>query len=198
MKIRIRLILLIGAVSGALLGQTAMATAEPSDPAARAAVIVRKMTRAEKLQYVRGFFPFYQKPLPSWMANAAGHVPGIPRLGIPALRETDASLGVANNIEQRLGDTATALPSTLALAASFDPALARSAGAMIGSEARAKTFNILLAGGVNLTRDAWGGRNFEYFGEDPLLSGVMAGAAIAAAGQAWLRAGFGVRARGKR
>ena len=50
---------------------------------------------------------------------------------------------------------------------------------MIGSEARAKTFNVLLAGGVNLTRDAWNGRNFEYFGEDPLLSGVMAGAAVA-------------------
>ena len=49
---------------------------------------------------------------------------------------------------------------------------------MIGSEARAKTFNVLLAGGVNLTRDPWGGRNFEYLGEDLLLAGVMAGAAI--------------------
>lgn len=46
---------------------------------------------------------------------------------------------------------------------------------MIGSEARAKTFNVLLAGGVNLTRDPWAGRNFEYLGEDPLLAGVMAG-----------------------
>jgi beta-glucosidase len=49
---------------------------------------------------------------------------------------------------------------------------------MIGAEARAKTFNVLLAGGVNLTRDAWGGRDFEYVGEDPLLAGVMAGASI--------------------
>ena len=150
-----------------------------ADPAIRAAAIVRTMTRAEKLQYVHGYFPPYQKPRPPEMADAAGHVPGIARLGIPALRESDASLGVANNVEQRRGDTATALPGTLALAATFDPALARSAGAMIGSEARAKTFNVLLAGGVNLTRDAWGGRNFEYFGEDPLLSGVMAGAAVA-------------------
>ena len=49
---------------------------------------------------------------------------------------------------------------------------------MIGSEARAKRFNVLLAGGVNLTRDPWNGRNFEYLGEDPLLAGMMAGAAI--------------------
>ncbi len=179
MRIRTGLLALAGAVSAVLPGQAAIAQKPVGDPAARAAAIVRKMPRAEKLQYVHGFFPFYRKPLPRWMANAAGHVPGVPRLGIPALRESDASLGVANNLEQRPGDTATALPSTLALAASFDPALARSAGAMIGSEARAKTFNVLLAGGVNLTRDAWGGRNFEYFGEDPLLSGVMAGASVA-------------------
>jgi beta-glucosidase len=174
----IHLLALAGAMLIALIGHTALGQPKV-DPAVRAAAIVRKMTRAEKLQYVHGYFPPYQKPRPAWMANAAGHVPAIARLGIPALRESDASLGVANNVEQRPGDTATALPGTLALAASFDPALARSAGAMIGSEARAKTFNVLLAGGVNLTRDAWAGRNFEYFGEDPLLSGVMAGAAVA-------------------
>lgn len=137
------------------------------------------MTREEKLRIVHGAFPPYLKPLPKGYANAAGHVPGVPRLNIPDLRESDASLGIANNLEQRPGDTATALPSTLAIAASFDPAIARASGAMIGAEARAKTFNVLLAGGVNLTRDAWGGRNFEYFGEDVLLSGLMAGASIA-------------------
>lgn len=161
------------------LAQSAWAEPQGDGPAVRATTIVAKMTREEKLRYVHGFFPVFQKPLPPEMANAAGHVPGVPRLGIPALRESDASLGVANNMEQRAGDTATALPSTLALASSFDPALARAAGAMIGGEARAMTFNVMLAGGVNLTRDAWGGRNFEYFGEDPLLSGIMAGAAVA-------------------
>jgi beta-glucosidase len=49
---------------------------------------------------------------------------------------------------------------------------------MIGSEARAKRFNVMLAGGVNLTRDPWGGRNFEYLGEDPLLAGTLAGESI--------------------
>ena len=179
MRRRVCLLILIGSLSGAFAGPAAVAKTADGNPSARAAAIVARMTRAEKLSYVHGFFPPFQKPLPPWMANAAGHVPEIQRLGIPALRESDASLGVANNVEQRPGDTATALPSTLALAASFDPGLARAAGAMIGSEARAKTFNLLLAGGVNLTRDAWGGRNFEYFGEDPLLSGVMAGAAVA-------------------
>ena len=164
------------ALSSPMLAQTAPTNTEA---AARAAEIVAKMTRDEKLRTVHGLFPPYIKPLPADVANAAGHVPGVPRLGIPALRESDASLGVANNLDQRAGDTATALPSALAIAATFDPTLARAGGAMIGAEARAKTFNVLLAGGVNLTRDAWGGRNFEYFGEDPLLSGVMAGASIA-------------------
>ncbi|MDF0752975.1 glycosyl hydrolase, partial [Marinobacter sp. 71-i] len=45
-------------------------------------------------------------------------------------------------------------------------------------EARAKRFNVMLAGGINLTRDPWGGRNFEYLGEDPLLAGVIAGESI--------------------
>ena len=47
---------------------------------------------------------------------------------------------------------------------------------MIGSEARSKRFGVLLAGGVNLTRDPWNGRNFEYAGEDPWLAGMMVGA----------------------
>jgi beta-glucosidase len=115
---------------------------------------------------------------PTDLIPSAGHQPAIPRLGIPALRETDASLGVANQVEQRKGDVATALPSGLALAASFDSQLAFQSGAMIGSEARAKRFNVMLAGGVNLTRDPWGGRNFEYLGEDPLLAGTIAGESI--------------------
>ncbi|WP_313540135.1 beta-glucosidase [Sphingomonas sp.] len=147
-------------------------------PEARAAALVRAMTHAEKLQLIHGLFPPRAQPAPADMIPSAGYVPGIPRLGIPTLRESDASLGVANQVEQRKGDVATALPSGLATAATFDPELARAGGAMIGAEARAKTFNVLLAGGVNLTRDAWNGRNFEYLGEDPILAGTLAGAAI--------------------
>ena len=147
-------------------------------PAERAAALAKAMTRAEKIAYVHGLFPPLTAPAPADMIPSAGYVPGVPRLGIPTLRESDASLGVANQVEQRKGDVATALPAGLATAASFDPTIAAAGGAMIGAEARAKTFNVLLAGGVNLTRDAWNGRNFEYFGEDPLLAGTMAAAAI--------------------
>jgi beta-glucosidase len=78
----------------------------------------------------------------------------------------------------RHGDVATALPSGAAMASTWDPALIERAGAMIGAEARAKGFNVMLAGGVNLVREPRNGRNFEYLGEDPLLAGVMAGRAI--------------------
>jgi beta-glucosidase len=108
---------------------------------------------------------------------SAGYVPGVPRLGVPALRMTDASLGVTNP-GYRPGDTATALPAALALGASFNPALAREAGALLGREARARGFNVLLGGGINLARDPRNGRNFEYLSEDPLLSAVLAAAAI--------------------
>jgi beta-glucosidase len=67
----------------------------------------------------------------------------------------------------------------MALAATWDPAIARAGGAMIGSEARDKGFNVMLVGGVNLVRDPRAGRNFEYLGEDPVLAGTLVGAQIA-------------------
>jgi len=145
---------------------------------ARADTLVKQMTLDEKIAYLHGLFPPMTKTVPADMIPSAGYVPGVPRLKIPTLRESDASLGVANQVEQRKGDVATALPSGLALASTFEPELAYRGGAMIGAEARAKTFNVLLAGGVNLTRDPWAGRNFEYLGEDPLLAGEMAGEQI--------------------
>lgn len=166
-------------LAGAALGQAAEPWRDTTRSAAdRAAALTHAMTRDEKLRYVHGLFPPQTEPKLADMIPSAGYVPGVPRLGIPTLRESDASLGVANQVEQRKGDVATALPSSLATAATFDPDLAYQGGAMIGAEARAKTFNVLLAGGVNLTRDAWGGRDFEYLGEDSLLAGVMAGASI--------------------
>ncbi|USU04358.1 beta-glucosidase [Sphingomonadaceae bacterium OTU29LAMAA1] len=159
---------------------TSPSTVSAAEARARADTIVARMTQDEKLLLVHGLFP----PMAAGKSRnelipSAGHIDGIPRLGVPLVRESDASLGVANQVEQRKGDVATALPSSLATAASFDPAVARAGGAMIGSEARDKRFNVLLAGGVNLTRDPWNGRNFEYLGEDPLLAGTLAGAHIA-------------------
>src|SRR5512132_2288357 len=75
--------------------------------------------------------------IPEDVPMSAGYVPGVPRLGVPALLMTDASLGVTNP-GYREGDTATALPAGLALGATFNPELARAAGAMLGREARAR------------------------------------------------------------
>ena len=168
------------AVSGGYPADAQTSEQRPSDARARADSTVAKMTRDEKIALVHGLFP----PMAAGKSDnelipSAGHIDGIPRLGVPIVRESDASLGVANQVEQRKGDVATALPSGLTTAASFDPEIARAGGAMIGSEARAKRFNVLLGGGVNLTRDPWAGRNFEYLGEDPLLAGELAGAHIA-------------------
>ncbi|OBJ77463.1 glycosyl hydrolase [Mycobacterium gordonae] len=118
-------------------------------------------------------WPLHDERIPPDVPMSAGYVPGIARLGIPALRMSDAGLGVTNP-GFRAGDTATALPAGLALAATFDPELARAAGSVIGVEARSRGFNVQLAGAMNLCRDPRNGRNFEYFSEDPLLSAAMA------------------------
>jgi beta-glucosidase len=142
-----------------------------------------QMTEQEKLSLVHGVIaaPWGDKPKPAGSIGSAGYVPGIPRLGIPALQETDAELGVANPGDVRPGDTATAMPSDLALASTWNPEIARLQGQSVGAEARAKGFNVLLGGTANLIRDPRGGRNFEYFSEDPLLTGLMAGSMIAGA-----------------
>lgn len=146
----------------------------------RARALVAEMSLDEKLVFLASYFPLVNPRRDEFgMTPAAGYIPGLERLGLPALKLTDAGLGVANPRECRPGDTATALPSALSTAATFDLNLAGEGGRMIGAEARAKTFNILLAGGLNLTRDPWAGRNFEYFGEDPLLSGRLAGESVA-------------------
>ncbi|WP_163756757.1 beta-glucosidase [Mycobacterium botniense] len=121
--------------------------------------------------------PVRDERIPADVPMSAGYVPGVARLGVPALLMSDAGLGVTNP-GYRPGDTATALPAGLALAATFDPALARAAGEVVGTEARSRGFNVLLAGGINLARDPRNGRNFEYLSEDPLLSATMAAASI--------------------
>ena len=147
-------------------------------PDQRAALLIEQLTLDEMISLVHGPMPAMLDTPPADAAMGAGYIPGVARLGIPALNETDASLGIANPRKIRKGDGATALPSGLALASTWDPELAYAAGAMVGSEARDKGFNVLLGGGANLTREPRCGRNFEYLGEDPLLAGVLAGEAI--------------------
>jgi len=149
-------------------------------PDARAALVVQAMTQDEKFQLINTHYGSASegKPAPACALGSAACAPALSRLGLPALQETDAGLGVARPLNANSDDVATGLPSGLATAASWDPAVAEAGGAMIGREAHRKGFNVLLAGGVNLLRDPRNGRNFEYAGEDPLLAGVMAGHAV--------------------
>jgi beta-glucosidase len=159
-------------------------------PEARARAAVAAMTLDEKLRLVFGFSdqaltevakvpdavvsPELKTYVVSHLVKgSAGFVPGVPRLGIPDQTQTDASMGVRNSFIP-----STALPSSLATAASFDPAVPRAGGAMIGGEARATGHNTMLSGGINLAREPRNGRNFEYAGEYPLLAGTMVGALI--------------------
>ena len=156
--------------------------------AQRVGLVLKAMTQDEKLLLVFGYAPYAElekldpKMIPGGkpgevaagvIPSAAGYVPGIPRLGIPAQHETDASIGVRNEKLER-----TSLPSSLATAASWDRKVVEAGGKMIGSEARQSGFNIMLAGGINLVREPRNGRNFEYTGEDPLLAAEMGAALI--------------------
>jgi beta-glucosidase len=145
-------------------------------PDQRADLLLDAMSLDEEISLVHGRIPGLSGPLPPGVTPSAGYIPGIPRLGLPAVRESDASLGVAN--AGRRDDDATPLPSGLSLAATWNTDLAFQTGAMIGKEARQKGFGVLLAGGVNLVRDPRDGRDFEYLGEDPLLAGILDGASI--------------------
>src|SRR3954447_4873599 len=100
------------------------------------------------------------------------HVSAVDELGIPRFRITNGPVGVG------MGDgtpspPATALPMSIGLAAGFDPTLAREYGDIIGSETATLGQHVLEGPGVCLHRTPVAGRNFEYFSEDPYLSGVM-------------------------
>ena len=156
---------------------------ELDDADIRAHEIENQMTDDERFSLLVGvmgagdLWPLRDERIPPDVPMSAGYVRGIPRLGIPALLMSDAALGVTNP-GYRPGDTATALPAGLALAAGFDPALARTAGQAVGREARSRGFNVQLAGSMNLVRDPRNGRNFEYLSEDPLLTATIAAESV--------------------
>lgn len=99
----------------------------------------------------------------------------IERVGLASLVMTDGPTGVRSHDSQ----PTTAFPVATALAATWDEALVSEVAAAIAREAAALRCSVLLAPGLNIQRTPLGGRNFEYFSEDPLLSGRMAGAYVA-------------------
>ncbi len=148
-----------------------------ADPDARARETEARMTDDERFSMlyslmVRVFRKTERETrVPEDLPVIAGYVSGVARLGIPALKLADASLGLRHT--EGPDDCATALPCGLAMGATFNPALARTVGNLIGKEGRARGFNVMLGGGINLVREVRNGRNFEYISEDPLLSGLM-------------------------
>ncbi|MEE1792665.1 glycoside hydrolase family 3 C-terminal domain-containing protein [Streptomyces sp. BE308] len=99
-------------------------------------------------------------------------LPAMPAAGLRPLVMSDGPVGV-RGVRWTAADPSVALPSPTALAATWDPALARRAGRLLAQEARRKGVHVLLAPTVNLHRSPLGGRHFEAYSEDPYLTGEI-------------------------
>ncbi|MBF9133093.1 glycoside hydrolase family 3 protein [Plantactinospora sp. S1510] len=96
-------------------------------------------------------------------------LPAIAEIGLDSLVMSDGPIGI-RGVRWTPDDPSIALPSPTALAATWDPGLARRAGRLLGAQCRRKGIHLLLAPTVNLHRSPLGGRHFECYSEDPLLT----------------------------
>lgn len=133
---------------------------------ARVEDLLGRLTLEEKVSLVHGDTKF--------TTNA------IPRLGIPTRWLSDGPHGVREDVGPdtwysagRTDDFASCLPALIGLAATWNPECAKAYGHVIGEEALARGKHIMLGPGVNIMRTPLNGRNFEYFGEDPVLAAQM-------------------------
>ncbi|VWD35590.1 beta-glucosidase [Burkholderia contaminans] len=160
-------------------------------PEQRAGLLVAAMALPDKEEQLVGG-PGVISELPQCFG--ARHIPGLPKYHIPTLRITNGPVGIGQNDCVPAGSAssgaaaltsansakATALPSAIAVAASFDNAVATQFGDVIGKEGANLALHVFEAPGLNLARLPVGGRNFEYMGEDPYLTGTMGVAEIQA------------------
>jgi beta-glucosidase len=141
---------------------------DPSQPIEkRVEDLLSRLTLEEKISLVHG--------------NSKFTISSIERLGIPELTMSDGPNGVREDCLRdtwesagRTDDSSTALPTQVVLACTWNTALAREQGEVLGAEARFRKKDIILAPGININRTPLCGRNFEYMGEDPYLTSRMA------------------------
>ena len=134
--------------------------------------LISKLTLKEKAELVTG----YQ----SWMTYP------VERLNIPSIYLTDGPIGVRKKVEEEsegslgLGGSclATSFPTSVCIANSWNDENAYKMGKAIGEECEAYDVNVILGPALNIKRDPRCGRNFEYYSEDPLLAGKIAGSFI--------------------
>ena len=137
-------------------------------PSERANQMLKNMTLEEKLQMMRGCFGDY-----------VGNIQGNKRLGIPALAMQDGPQGFRVTKKTGKQGSSTAWPSSLNIAASFDPELAYRWAAAMADEFVAKGSNMNLSPGLGIARVPLAGRNFEYLcGEDPVLGALLGSAVV--------------------
>jgi beta-glucosidase len=143
----------------------------PADDAGAGAAQVQRllasMTLDEKISFIHGA----TEAALSYQGQA-GYLPGVPRLGIPSLRLADGPPGVLTR------QVSTALPATMALAATFSRDDARANGVVIGRDARALGIDLVLEPFINIYRDPGSSRGYNTYGEDPLLTGQIGAALV--------------------
>ncbi|MCD0486977.1 glycoside hydrolase family 3 C-terminal domain-containing protein [Pedobacter sp. MC2016-14] len=120
----------------------------------RVNALLSQMTLDEKLEYIGGTKGFY--------------IRAIERLGLPEIKMTDGPVGTHKD------GKSTAYPASILSAATWDTTLVKKLGKELGRDSRSRGVHILLAPGVNIVRAPMGGRNFEYFSEDPFLNSRIA------------------------
>lgn len=133
--------------------------------------LCKQMTEEEKISLITGADFFESR--------------GVPRLGVPPVKMSDGPHGVraqeaekADHLGLNASAPATCFPSGVAMASSWDPALIEMIGRTVGEEARYYGIQVILGPALNIKRSPLCGRNFEYFSEDPYLSGKLAAAHI--------------------
>ena len=150
--------------------------------------VVKAMTLEEKIQFVSGIGMSISQgsdgpvagSIGGKVVGAAGATVAIPRLGIPSVIMADgpAGLRIEPTIVNGEKIYTTAFPVGSLIASTWNTSLTTSVGKAMGNEVKEMGVDVLLAPGMNLIRNPLCGRNYEYYSEDPVLSGEMATAAV--------------------